>query len=445
MKKSFAFLASVLLVVVQLQAQLEPAAGNWKPWFITSVKANRLPAPSSYNDEIAQVLSRQQKLDSTTWKQIIFWNAGSPGYRWHEMMSKLWTVDISNNGVLANMLLGTAIYDATLVAWDTKYAYKRPRPFDADKRIKLYAPRPESPGYPCEHSVAAGVAVTIIGRFYPKMADSVNRLAQQLMDSRVAVGAAFPSDTRAGFELGKMIAEMEIERTKDYPTKVVWDNNKIPQGPGLWNGKNPMLPTAGLNKPAVLESASQYRPGPPPDFAKEMAELKNFKQTFRSSANAYHYASQNTGDELLHKKIFEYNMHLNPPRAARAYALVAVTTYDCVIACFDAKYAYWGIRPDQYDTTYRSLVPTPPFPGYPSGHATMGGMISELYSYLFPADRVLFQKVAKDGAESRFHAGIHFRTDNEAGTELGKNVAAAVVRTAKNDGADNNSILTQRK
>jgi len=443
MKKSLPILLSVLLIAAQLHAQLEPAAGNWKPWFITSVKDNRLAAPTSYKGEIAEVLSRQQNLDSTAWKQIIFWNAGAPGYRWHEMMSKLWTVDISNTGVLANMLLGTAIYDATLVAWDTKYAYKRARPFEADKRIKLYAPKPESPGYPCEHSVAAGVAVTIIGRFYPKMADSVKRLAQQLMDSRVAVGLAFPSDTRAGFELGKKIAEMEIERTKDYAYKAEWDQKK-PEGPGLWYGKFPMLVTAGLNKPAVLETASQYRPGPPPDFAKDMAELKNFKQTFRTSANAFYYASQNTGDDLLHKKIFEYNMQLNPPRAARAYALVAVTTYDCLIACFDAKYAYWGIRPDQYDTTYRPLVPTPPFPGYPSGHATMGGMISELYSYLFPADRALFQKVAKDGAESRFQAGIHFRTDNEVGTELGKKVAAAVVRKAKNDGADADATLAKQ-
>jgi len=90
------------------------------------------------------------------------------------------------------------------------------------------------------------------------------------------------------------------------------------------------------------------------------------------------------------------------------------------------------------------LVPTPPFPGYPSGHATMSGMIEVLYSYLFPTDRAIFQKVAKDGAESRFQAGIHFRTDNEAGLELGRKVAAAVIKKVKNDGADNNSGLTQQ-
>jgi hypothetical protein len=162
-----------------------------------------------------------------TKQQIIFWNAGSPGYHWQEMMNKLWAVDTGRYGALANMLLGAATYDATIAAWDTKYAYKRPRPFVADNKIKIYTVKPESPSFPCENSVAAGVAVTIFSHFYPAMADSVKRLAQQQMDSRVAAGVAFPSDTRAGFELGKKIAEIEIEKTKDYVSTVAWDG-KIP-------------------------------------------------------------------------------------------------------------------------------------------------------------------------------------------------------------------------
>jgi hypothetical protein len=52
------------------------------------------------------------------------------------------------------------------------------------------------------------------------------------MSSRNAAGVAFPSDTRAGFELGKAIALKEIERTKDFVTKTEWDK-KLPQGPGV--------------------------------------------------------------------------------------------------------------------------------------------------------------------------------------------------------------------
>src|SRR6185295_14997697 len=191
--------------------------------------------PSSYKAEIGQVISRQQQLDSAGRQQIVFWNAGAPGYRWQDMMAKLWMYDTSYNGTLANMLLGVATYDATIAAWDTKYAYKRPRPFAADKRIKAFVLKPESPSYPCEYSVAAGVAVTIIGHFYPYLADSVNHMAQRLMTSRIAAGTAFPNDTRDGFELGKRIAEKEIEYTKDFTPKQAWDR-KVPDQPGLWKG-----------------------------------------------------------------------------------------------------------------------------------------------------------------------------------------------------------------
>lgn len=435
MKKSLFILAATLLLTARLQAQLEPAAGNWKTWFITSGKAYRLPPPSSYKGEITQVLSLQKGLDSAGRQQIIYWNAGAPGYRWQDLMGKLWMTDTSYNGALASMLLSVAIYDATIAAWDTKYAYQRPRPFAADRRIKAYVPKPESPSYPCEHSVAAGVAATITAHFFPALADSVNRMAQRVMTSRIAAGAAFPSDTRAGFELGKRIAEAEIGRTKDFTPKTPWDG-KMPQQAGVWKGEKPLFPLAGLDRTVVLDSSNQFRPAPPPDFAKDMAELKNFKPTFRSKSNAFYYANTSNGEDVLHKKIFEHNLHLNPPRAARIYAIAAIGTYDGFVACWDAKYAYWGIRPDQYDTTYQSLLPTPPFPGYPSGHAVISGAMGELYSYFFPAEKAYFQKRARDAAESRFQGGIHFRTDNEVGLELGRKVAAEIIRKVRADGAD---------
>lgn len=444
MKKSLLTLMAGLLMATHLTAQVEPAAGNWKTWFITSGKDYRLPPPSSYKAETAQVLSQQQELDAAGRQQILYWNAGAPGYRWQELIAKLWMTDTSRYGALANMLLGVATYDATLAAWDTKYAYGRPRPFAVDSRIKVDGLKPESPSYPCEHSVAAGVAATIIGHFYPHLADSVRHMAQRAMASRIAAGTAFPSDTRAGFELGKQIAEKELAYTDGFVSKAAWDG-KRPEGSGYWTGKKPMYPTASLNKTVVLTSSSQFRPGPPPDFAKDMAELKAFKQTFRSKANAFYYASNFSGEALLHKKIFEHNLHLNPPRAARLYAALAVAYYDTFMACWDAKYTYWGIRPDQYDTTYQSLLPTPPFPGYPSGHAAMSGVLGELLSYFFPADKAYFQKIAKDGAESRFHAGIHFRTDNDAGLDLGRNVATAVIQKVSTDGADEQLTLAMRK
>src|SRR6185503_8174439 len=100
MKKTLIILVAVLSIAAHLKAQVEPEAGNWKTWFITSGQVYRLPPPSSYKEEILQVLSQQQQLDSTGWQQIIYWNAGAPGYRWQDMMTKLWMYDTSYNGSL---------------------------------------------------------------------------------------------------------------------------------------------------------------------------------------------------------------------------------------------------------------------------------------------------------------------------------------------------------
>ena len=167
--------------------------------------------------------------------------------------------------------------------------------------------------------------------------------------------------------------------------------------------------------PIVIRSADQFRLPPPPDFEKDMQEMKNFKQTFKSTAIAYYWAT--TGPELWNdikrKKMFENRMSDDAPAVARIYAVLNVAYHDAVIAIFDSKYNYWGIRPNQYDTTFKPLIETPPFPGYPSGHAAGAATSSAVLSYFFPADATEFQKLAQECADSRFYAGIHFRTDNE--------------------------------
>jgi PAP2 superfamily len=436
MTKKLTSLLALILWANSLNAQVEPNAGKWKTWFISSGKDFRLPSPKSNKNEIAEILAIQQKLDLQGKQNIEFWSAGSPSYRWQDLISKIWQSDALNNGILANMLVSVATYDATVAAWDNKYVHNRIRPFASNKSIKTFGLKPESPSYPCEYSVAAGVASTIIAHYFPKMADSVNRMAKQAMVSRIAAGVAFPSDTEAGFELGKKIAEKEIEATKGFINNQPWDG-KLPEGKGLWNGKFAAFANAGKSKTIVLASANQFRPGPPPDFAKGMEELKKLKNTHSSMANAFFYDSQKFWEDVLAKKMFEYNLQLNPPQAARIYAAAAIGYYDGFVSCFDAKYTYWGIRPEQYDTTFKPvLFESPPFPGYPSGHAAVSSVTAEIYAYFFPKDRSYFLRKSKEVAESRFQGGIHFRTDNEVALDLGKKVADEIVKKLKADGAD---------
>lgn len=416
----------ILITAVMLSCLATYSQPEYKMQLIHDVKQYRLPAPSSKN-ETADVLAAQGLLDSAGQQRLLYWNAGAPNYRWNDMMYRLFINDTSRYGVLAYMVMETAIYDAMVVAFDSKDFYRRKRPYERDKRIKLLVPAPISSSYPCEYSVAAGVASTIISHYYPAMKDSVKKMCDELMRCRIASGVAYPSDTKAGFSLGEKIANIEMDLTRNFVPAYAWDG-KIPAKKGAWNGKFALLPLAGKNKTVFLDSSSEYRPAPPPDYEKEMQELKNYKQTYRSMWNAYYWANTSFWEDILTKRMFEYNIHLDPLKSAKIYAISAMASYDAMAACWDAKYTYWGIRPDQYDTTYKPvLFFTPPFPGYPSGHAVMSGMFSELYGYFFPADLAYFRKRAKDAAESRFQGGIHFRSDNEVGLEMGRKIAAHVI------------------
>jgi hypothetical protein len=200
--------------------------------------------------------------------------------------------------------------------------------------------------------------------------------------------------------------------------------------PKKWTGTYPMGIMMASFTPIVLRSPDQFRPPAPPDFKNDMQELKNFKATFKSASQAYYWASNaDVWTDLANQKMFEYRMSDDAPAVARIYAVLSTAYHDMAIAIFDAKYAYWGIRPDQYDTTYKSLIPTPPFPGYPSGHAAGAATSCAVLEYFFPADSKQFHKLAQECADSRFYAGIHFRTDNETalkmGAELGKYIASS--------------------
>jgi hypothetical protein len=195
----------------------------------------------------------------------------------------------------------------------------------------------------------------------------------------------------------------------------------------------------------VLTSAKQFRPGPPPDPSADMQELKNFKRTPASLYRAFKWGANDLWGSIIDRKLFETDLHLNAPRAARVYALLSVAAHDASIACWDTKYTYWYIRPDQYDPTYVPVLPgTPPHPGYPSGHATTSSARAKVLCYLFPEDTKYFQQQALEAAESRFEAGVHFRVDNTVGLEMGEKVGAEVVKRARQDGADAPSKLAKR-
>jgi membrane-associated phospholipid phosphatase len=78
----------------------------------------------------------------------------------------------------------------------------------------------------------------------------------------------------------------------------------------------------------------------------------------------------------------------------------------------------------------------PNFPSYTSGHSTFSAAAAAVLAHIFPAEQAKFDAWAKEAAESRIYAGIHYRFDAEAGNTQGKACAEYAINAAKADGAE---------
>jgi hypothetical protein len=96
------------------------------------------------------------------------------------------------------------------------------------------------------------------------------------------------------------------------------------------------------------------------------------------------------------------------------------------------------------DATFAPLIATPCFPSYPSNHAagtTAGAeMLRRLYgaaghviTLAHPVSGVTLSytsltQIADDVDDARVYGGIHFRFDQVAGGQLGRNIATAIYK-----------------
>jgi hypothetical protein len=132
-------------------------------------------------------------------------------------------------------------------------------------------------------------------------------------------------------------------------------------------------------------------------------------------------------------KVFEYRKDDDPPWAARAMALVMIANDDSFTACFAAKYHYMAPRPFQLDPAVDMLFQAPNHPSYPAAHGCGDGAVEATLSYLFPNDTAFFKDRAEEGALSRLWAGIHYRSDIDAGLTLGRSVGRFIADKVKDD------------
>ena len=395
-----------------------------------SLEINEVPkiAPT-FREEIADVVAAQKLLNDSLQQERRYWNAAYPSYRWHQIMVEAGnrTKGHKNGGRMA--ILHLAIYDALAEVWKHKQGKNRSAPFQEYPEVERHGTRKDYSSYICEYSATAAAAHQIIGYYFPEQKPFLDDKLQQFKEARLRTGLQYPNDIATGMSVGKRIAEKYIGYAKADRTDQLW-TGIVPDDKTLWSGKpSKWDPMKRLWQPFTLKAADQFRPAPPPtDWTTEMEELRQFNKNNQSSDIAWKWKSEPIWDLLLERKILEYG--LDPFQAARASALFHTARFDATIAAWDGKYHYWGIRPFQYDPDFKPiLIETPNFPGYPAGHTTVAGALATALTYLFPKDAVYFQELAVECSESRFEGGVHFRTDNEVGLEVGEKVGEQVIKS----------------
>jgi hypothetical protein len=234
-------------------------------------------------------------------------------------------------------------------------------------------------------------------------------------------------------------------------------------GPGEWRPTSTVVPippmaflTLAVTDPYTLNSVSQFRPEPPPPLT-SMRYVREYNEV-KAAGSAAAYPNPNTAvaDFWNTDPLQRWNgalrgiaVSMDVGESARLFALANLATADTLMAVFEAKrfYNLWrpitAIRNDDGnpktapDTGWAPYIPNPPYPEYPSGMNGVAGAMTETLRLFFGTDEFAFSipgatttrpytsfsQAAHELIEVRILQGIHFRSAEEDGSQLGAKVA----------------------
>jgi hypothetical protein len=435
-----------------------PAApGTWRTWLLASGADLRPGVPGAATaDEIAELLDLQAQRTDATAELVERWD-GPAVMPWSSLTLELIAAHSMNPPRAARLmaLVHTAAADAVVAARDAQAVWQRPGPVGSVAGlVPLVGSGGAASSFVSEHAAVAGAVSTVLealvadepeGRFVA--------LVEEAATSRLWAGVAFRSDVEAGLRLGRAIGERAVARAATDGADAVWDGER-PRGPGVWEPTPPKFvdpplePLAGSWRTWVVEAVVAARPAGPPAYgsAAWIAELTSVQEAVARRTPAQEEAALfwagGAGTvtpgglwiEIAHELI---RLHgLESAYAARVLALTSVAIADAFVCCWDAKYAYWMARPITADPTLEVLFPTPPFPSYTSGHATISAAAAAVLGHLFALEAMDLQAKAEEAKDSRLWAGIHFPIDNEVGAAMGGMIGRMVADLARHDGAE---------
>lgn len=230
-------------------------------------------------------------------------------------------------------------------------------------------------------------------------------------------------------------------------------------------------------RPMAIDSASQFKPVPPPpfsmepnsDFYKEVKEVYDISEEITSKGDTSEkvsiakfwdcnpYVSVTRGHLMFATKKITPGAHwigickiacrktdADVAKTVLAYTKTSIAILDGFISCWDEKYRSNLIRPEtlineHIDEEWKPILQTPPFPEYTSGHSVVSGAASEALTSVFGDNFAFeddtevrfglgvrnfksFRQAAAEAAISRMYGGIHYRAAVEVGVKQGRDL-----------------------
>ncbi|GAB3502963.1 hypothetical protein GCM10027341_31440 [Spirosoma knui] len=343
-------------------------------------------------------------------------------------------------------------------------------------------PQPES-GKTYNWALSANAAqASILRSLYPTT-NAANKAAIDSLETALFTQfkEADESVNRVSVDFGKKIADAIFEWSKsdgghegyarNFPASYV-----VPTGPGLWlpteNGqKIPMQPYWGQVRTFLKANDDLPMPKPLPystdtksaffgQYLDVYAKSKNLTQTEKEIAVWW---ADNPGETFTppgHSysiaRIAIVTAKADLAKAAETLARTGISVADAFILCWRCKFVFNNIRPYSYvrlaiDPKWIPFWPAPPFPGYPSGHATQSSSAATVLTALYgdnfsftddshigrtrdaqrnvdfkPRTFTSFMQAAQESADSRFYGNIHTKQDNETGLTEGQKIGANI-------------------
>jgi hypothetical protein len=314
-------------------------------------------------------------------------------------------------------------------------------------------------------AAAAAAAREILMRQYPGQKARIDAAFTETMQT-------IPDNPArvAGIALGEKTAGAVFAERQSDATNTP-DTYRPLTTPGVWVPTTPPLfPQYATAKPWGMDSASQFRPAPPPalnsalyarDYneTREMGGVKSTKRTDAQSDAVRFWTQANLGPAWYQAaRQASARRGLPVAESARVFALMSMALANCFIVDWDAKFQYNFWRPitairngdqDGNDATERvagwqPLNTTPMHPEYPSqaginagaaqgvleavfGNGTEGFTATDTSDARLSRQFTSFAQMTQEHKEVRIWGGIHFRNSLEVGEAMGRKVADHLV------------------